>query len=110
MYGAKVWSHWAIRLLHSLVYPKHCPQVIEPQHGDEPSASPQALAVTPARRWTALRPTEGIGPIYEDRCKSYPIQQDAHCFMGCRLVRRKFTKNQVGGQRDRMALDEFVGT
>jgi putative transposase len=44
--------------------------------------------VTHVRRWHAHHHTEGTGPLYQGRFKSFPIQQDQHYFTVCRYVER----------------------
>ena len=40
------------------------------------------------RRWHAHHHTEGTGPIYQGRFKSFPVQQDEHYLTVCRYVER----------------------
>ncbi len=48
----------------------------------------QWLTVTHVRRWHAHYHTEGTGPIYQGRFKSFPIQQDEHYYAVCRYAER----------------------
>jgi putative transposase len=40
------------------------------------------------RRWHAHHHTEGTGPIYQGRFKSFPIQEDGHYYTVCRYAER----------------------
>jgi putative transposase len=44
--------------------------------------------VTHVRRWHAHHHTEGTGPIYQGRFKSFPVQEDDHLLTLCRYVER----------------------
>jgi len=49
---------------------------------DLPPSSPNV------RRWHAHHHSEGTGPIYQGRFKSFPVQQDEHYYTVCRYVER----------------------
>jgi hypothetical protein len=44
--------------------------------------------VTHVRGWHAHHHTEGTGPTYQGRFKSFPVQEDDHYFRVCRYVER----------------------
>jgi len=48
----------------------------------------QWLTVTHVRRWHAHHHTEGTGPLYQGRFKSFPIQEGEHFLTVCRYVER----------------------
>src|SRR5207248_1565247 len=59
-----------------------------PQQDGELSAYLQWLTVTHVRRWHLHHHTEGTGPIYQGRFKSFPGREDEHFLTLCRYVER----------------------
>jgi putative transposase len=68
--------------------PNHWHLVLWPRNDGELSTVAQWLTVTHVRRWHAHRHSEGTGPIYQGRFKSFPVQEDDHYFRVCRYVER----------------------
>jgi putative transposase len=85
---SEAWERTAMRLLSYVLMPNHWHLVVWPQHDGSLSPYLQWLTVTHVRRWHAHNHTEGTGPIYQGRFKSFPIQQDDHYLMVCRYVER----------------------
>jgi REP-associated tyrosine transposase len=84
----QAWERLGMPLLSYLVMPNHWHLVVWPQHDGALSTYLQWLTVTHVRRWHAHHPTEGTGPIYQGRFKSFPIQQGEHLLTVCRYVER----------------------
>jgi putative transposase len=77
-----------MRLLAYVILPNHWHLVVWPQRDGDLSLYAQWLTVTHVRRWHAHHHTEGTGPVYQGRFKSFPVQQDEHFFTLCRYVER----------------------
>lgn len=77
-----------MRLLHYALLPNHWHLVLWPQADGLLSTYLQWLTVTHVRRWHGHHHTEGTGPIYQGRFKSFPVQEDEHYFTLCRYVER----------------------
>jgi putative transposase len=84
----QAWERTAMRLLCYAILPNHWHLVVWPRHDGELSSYAQWLTVTHVRRWHAHHHTEGTGPVYQGRFKSFPVQQDDHFFTVCRYVER----------------------
>src|SRR5271166_2370041 len=84
----QAWERSAMRLLHYVGMPNHWHLVVWPRNDGELSTAVQWLTVTHVRRWHAHRHSEGTGPIYQGRFKSFPVQVDDHYFSLCRYVER----------------------
>ncbi len=48
----------------------------------------RTLTVTHTQRWHAAHRTNGTGPLYQGRFKSFPVQSDEHYWTLCRYVER----------------------
>ena len=77
-----------MRLLAYAILPNHWHLVVWPRHDGELSTYAQWLTVTHVRRWHAHHHTEGTGPVYQGRFKSFPVQEDDHFLALCRYVER----------------------
>ena len=84
----QAWERSAMRLLAYVVLPNHWHLVVWPQHDGELSTYAQWLTVTHVRRWHAHHHTQGTGPVYQGRFKSFPVQEDDHFLKVCRYVER----------------------
>jgi putative transposase len=84
----QAWERTNMRLLSYVLMPNHWHLVVWPQNDGDLSIWAQWLTVTHVRRWHAHHHTEGTGPLYQGRFKSFPIQQDDHYFTVCRYVER----------------------
>jgi putative transposase len=82
------WERSAMRLLSYVAMPNHWHLVVWPRNDGELSTWAQWLTVTHVRRWHAHHHTEGTGPVYQGRFKSFPVQEDDHYFTVCRYVER----------------------
>jgi putative transposase len=81
-------ERFALPLLHFTLMPNHWHLVLWPQQDGLLSDYLQWLTVTHVRRWHAHHHTEGTGPIYQGRFKSFPVQEDEHYFTLGRYVER----------------------
>jgi putative transposase len=77
-----------IRLLTYCIMPNHWHMVLWPQKDGELSTFMNWLTLTHAQRWRHAHETVGYGGLYQDRFKSFPIQQDRHFLIVCRYVER----------------------
>jgi putative transposase len=84
----EAWERTGMRLLSYVVMPNHWHLVVWPEQDGALSTYVQWLAVTHVRRWHAHYHTQGTGPIYQGRFKSFPVQEDDHFFTLCRYVER----------------------
>jgi putative transposase len=84
----EAWERTAMRQLCYVLMPNHWHVVVWPQQDGLLSTWAQWLTVTHVRRWHAHHHTEGTGPVYQGRFKSFPIQQDDHYVTVCRYVER----------------------
>jgi putative transposase len=84
----QAWERTGMRLLSYLLMPNHWHLVVWPEQDGALSTYAQWLTVTHVRRWHAHYHSEGTGPIYQGRFKSFPVQQDDHFLTLCRYVER----------------------
>lgn len=77
-----------VRLLGSCVMPNHWHLVVWPEKDGDLSEFMRWLTVTHTQRWHANRHTQGTGPIYQGRYKSFPVADDDHCLRVLRYVER----------------------
>jgi putative transposase len=84
----QAWERLHMRLLSYALLRNHWHLVVWPEHGGDLSTYAQWLTVTHVRRWHAHHHTEGTGPIYQGRFKSFPVQEDDHLLTLCRYVER----------------------
>lgn len=84
----QAWERTNMRLLAYVLMPDHWHLVVWPQRDGELSIYAQWLTVTHVRRWHAHHHTQGTGPVYQGRFKSFPVQEDEHFLRLCRYVER----------------------
>jgi putative transposase len=84
----QAWERTGMRLLSYIAMPNHWHLVVWPSEDGVLSTYLQWLTVTHVRRWHAHHQTQGTGPIYQGRFKSFPVQEDDHYFTLCRYVER----------------------
>jgi putative transposase len=84
----QAWERLAMPLLSYVIMPNHWHLVVWPHQDGLLSTFAQWLTVTHVRRWHAHHHSEGTGPIYQGRFKSFPIQQGDHFLTVCRYVER----------------------
>jgi len=84
----QAWERTQMRLLAYVILPNHWHLVVWPERDRDLSRYAQWLTVTHVRRWHAHHHTEGTGPVYQGRFKSFPVQADDHFFSLCRHVER----------------------
>lgn len=77
-----------MRLLAYCCMPNHWHLVLWPQADGDLSEYLRWLTVTHTQRWHAHYHTNGTGPLYQGRFKSFPIQADDHFLTVCRYVER----------------------
>ncbi len=68
--------------------PNHWHFVVRPSGKDDVSQFFQYLASVHAKRFRAARQTCGLGHVYQDRFRSFPVQSDGHFLTLCRYVER----------------------
>jgi putative transposase len=84
----QAWERTGMRLLCYVLLPNHWHLLVWPEADGQRSTYAQWLTVTHVRRWHAHHHTEGTGPIYQGRFKSFPVQANRHFFTVCRYVER----------------------
>jgi putative transposase len=84
----EAWERTHMRLLAYVLLPNHWHLVLWPHEDGLLSTYAQWLTVTHVRRWHAHHHTQGTGPVYQGRFKSFPVQEDDHFFTLCRYVER----------------------
>jgi putative transposase len=84
----QAWERTQMRLLAYVLLPNHWHLVVWPRDDGQLSTYAQWLTVTHVRRWHAHHHTEGTGPVYQGRFKSFPAQVDDHFLSLCRYVER----------------------
>jgi putative transposase len=77
-----------IRLLAYCVLPNHWHLVVWPERDGDLSEFMRWLTVTHTQRWHAKHHTQGTGPLYQGRFKSFPVAADEHCLRVLRYVER----------------------
>jgi len=65
----------AMRTLGYCIMPNHWHMVLWPRADGDMSTFMQWVMVTHTHRWHAVRMTTGTGHVYQDRYKSFPVQQ-----------------------------------
>jgi putative transposase len=68
--------------------PNHWHLVLWPQKDGELSEFMRWLTVTHTQRWHAHYHSQGTGPLYQGRFKSFPIAEDFHLLTVLRYVER----------------------
>lgn len=84
----EAWQRTPTRIACYCIMPNHWHLVLWPATDGELSEFMRWLTVTHTQRWHAHRGTSGMGPLYQGRFKSFPIQQDDHFLRVCRYVER----------------------
>jgi len=77
-----------MRLLSYCLMPNHWHLVVWPRADGDLSEWLRWLSVTHTQRWHAHQHTQGTGPLYQGRFKSFPVQEDQHFLSVCRYVER----------------------
>jgi putative transposase len=78
----------SMRILAYCVIPNHWHFALWPREDGELPQFMWWLAGTHAHRWRIAHRTIGMGHVYQDRYKSFPVQDDAHLLLVCRYVER----------------------
>ena len=84
----QAWERTGMRLVAYAILPNHWHLVVWPEHDGDLSRYAQWLTVTHVRRWHAHHHSQGTGPLYQGRFRSFPVQEDEHYFRLCRYVER----------------------
>lgn len=77
-----------VRLLGYCLMPTHWHFVFWPETDDNLSKLMQWMTTTHTRRWRSARNLVGLGPVYQGRFKSFPVQTDDHLLTLLRYVER----------------------
>jgi putative transposase len=76
------------RILAYCVMPNHWHLVLWHEQDGQLSKFLQWLTATHARRWRMNHQSVGLGYVYQDRFKSFPVEEDEHLLTVCRYVER----------------------
>jgi putative transposase len=96
----QAWDRFGLRLLSYAILPNHWHLVVWPERDGQLSRWAQWLTVTHVRRWHAHHHTEGSGPIYQGRFKSFPVQADNHFYTVCRYVERNALRANLASRAE----------
>ena len=77
-----------IRILSWCLMPNHWHLVLWPERDGELTQFMRWLTLTHAQRWKHAHDAVGHGHLYQDRFKSFPIQEDDHLLTVLRYVER----------------------
>ncbi len=84
----EVYAQTRLRILAYCLMPTHWHLLLWPRQDGELSDVLQWITVTHTQRWHAHRGTAGLGPVYQGRFKSFPVQTDEHLLTVARYVER----------------------
>ncbi len=96
-----------IELYSFQLMPNHYHLVLRPLVDGEMSRFMGWVGGTHTMRYHAHYHTSGMGHVYQQRYKSFPIQADDHFFVACRSRRAKCPAGGTGRSSRRLAV-EFV--
>lgn len=77
-----------MRLLAYCIMPNHFHLVLWPKGDGDLSRFMRWLTMTHTQRWHAHQGSSGTGHVYQERFKSFPVQDDEHLNTVCRYVER----------------------
>jgi putative transposase len=77
-----------VRILGYCIMPNHWHLVLYPTRDGELSRMMFWLTMTHALRWRFARKLVGLGPLYQGRFKSFPVEDDEHLFTVLRYTER----------------------
>lgn len=77
-----------VELLCYCLMPSHWHLLLRPRRGGGLSEFMRLLTVTHTQRYHAHYHTEGTGPVYQGRFKSFPIEDDTYFLVAARYVER----------------------
>lgn len=81
-------AKFPVRLYAWCIMSNHWHFVVEPTAEGQLTGFFRWVAHTHAMRWRVAHKAVGLGPLYQGRFKSFPIQQDGHFLTACRYVER----------------------
>ena len=88
------------RLLAYCILPNHWHLMVWPRQDGELSRFVGWLTLTHTQRWHAHRRSTGSGHVYQGRFKSFPIQEDEHCYAVARYVERNALRANLTGRAE----------
>ena len=77
-----------MRVLAFCLMPNHWHLLLWPSGDEDLSEYMRWLQVTHTQRWNLSHGTTGLGPLYQGRFKSFPVEADDHFYTVCRYVER----------------------
>lgn len=96
---AQAWQ--PMRVLAYCLMPNHWHLILWPKKDGELSEFMRWLTVTHTQRWHAKFHTQGTGPLYQGRFKSFPIAEDEHLLTVIRYVERNPLRARLTTSADR---------
>jgi len=90
-----------MRIIAYCLMSNHWHMVLWPERDGDLGSFMQKLTITHARNWQVHRRRVGYGHLYQGRYKSFPIENDEHCYQVVRYVERNALRaNLVGRAED----------
>lgn len=89
-----------IRILSWCLMPNHFHFVLWPERDGQLTAFMRWLTLTHAQRWKHAHAAVGHGHLYQDRFKSFPIQEDDHLVTALRYVERNPVRPGLAGRAE----------
>jgi len=98
---AEAFERVPIRILGWCLMPNHWHLVLWPKRDGELSDFVRWLTLTHAQRWKHAHGAVGVGHLYQDRFKSFPIQQDHHLLKVLRYVECNAVRPTLASRAER---------
>ena len=98
-----------MRVCGYCLMPNHWHLALWPARDGDLSRFMQRLTITHVRRWVEHRHRVGLGPVYQGRFKSFPVQDDAHFTTLLRYVERNPLRAKLVTRAQRWAWSSASG-
>jgi len=91
-------ERFPVRIFAYCLMPTHWHMVLSPDEDQALSRFMQWLTLTHVRRWHEHKGSVGLGHVYQDRFRSFPVQDDGHFLTVCRYVERNALRAGLVGR------------
>lgn len=98
---ALAFARTPIRILSWCLMPNHWHLVLWPERDGQLTEFMRWLTLTHAQRWKHAHAAVGHGHLYQDRFKSFPIQEDDHLLTALRYVERNAVRAGLATRAER---------